>query len=215
MFKKTDKNQQSPKELNVPAGEGIQNTSFMDMPPLPNKVASDNRLVRSSDEARESLAMNDRNITEDRELQDPIRRKMNIDEFAFDVLPNLPQVPGYHVCWLSTKNDYDSIHTRMRMGYVPLEVKDVPGYEQLELKSGEYSGFIGHREMLAFKLPNERFQHYMAHMHHHKPLQEEENIHAMVKNLQHMTPGIKVNIEQDIEAASGWTPNKKPVPTFF
>ena len=62
------------------------------------------------------------------------RRRMFSSEWIQESLPKPPDIPGFHVCWLSTTNGYDPIHKRMRMGYEPVKVEDVPegppGYAQ-------------------------------------------------------------------------------------
>jgi hypothetical protein len=44
------------------------------------------------------------------------------------------------------------------------------------LKTGEYAGFIGVNEMLAFKLPMSLYEAFMREAHHDAPLREEEKL---------------------------------------
>ena len=81
---------------------------------------------------------------------------------------------GWHLCWLSTTNSYDSIDKRMRLGYVPVKADELPGYEDYRVKSGEHVGYISCNEMLLFKLPMDIYQEVMLYQHHEKPREEAE-----------------------------------------
>ncbi len=80
------------------------------------------------------------------------------------------------MCWLTTTNPRDSITGRMRLGYEPVKSEEVPGWEYATLKTGEYAGFIGVNEMLAFKLPQSLYDAYMREAHYDAPLREEEKL---------------------------------------
>lgn len=137
---------------------------------------SDERLKKSAGDSRESRAMVDRVATESRALSDDERVEMFRQQFHQSSLPDLPQLEGWHCCWLTTTNNRDSIHMRMRLGYEPLKPEDVPGWDYVTLKTGEYQGFIGVNEMLAFKLPMSLYEKYMQEAHHDAPLREEEKL---------------------------------------
>lgn len=96
------------------------------------------------------------------------------DEWTANALPNPPALPGYHLCWLSTTNNADPIHKRIRMGYEPVRAEEVPGFEHYKMKSGEYEGVVSCNEMVLFKLPEDIHREMMSYFHHEKPLQEEE-----------------------------------------
>ena len=103
------------------------------------------------------------------------RLAMIRSEFSQEALPTVPKMPGWHLCWLSTTNSYDPVHKRMRLGYVPVRVDEVPGgFEQLRMTSGEFEGCISCNEMVLFKLPEDVYQMIMAEFHHNMPLSEEE-----------------------------------------
>ena len=57
------------------------------------------------------------------------RRKMWSDEWTQSALPKVPELEGWHLCWLSTTNGYDSIDKRFRLGYVPVKAEEFPGFE--------------------------------------------------------------------------------------
>jgi hypothetical protein len=123
------------------------------------------------DRRSDSIRAEDRRELDDQERLNEFRMSMYTS-----ILPNLPKIKGYHVIWLTTKHQSDTIPARMRMGYEPIKPSEVPGFESLSLKTGEYAGMIGVNEMLAFKLPLHLFQMYMKEAHHDAPIQEEEKL---------------------------------------
>jgi hypothetical protein len=139
----------------------------------------DQRLKKSlSAGGRESRASHDpvREAPEEKFVSADERRKMWKDEWTQSALPNVPELKGFHLCWLSTTNGYDSIDKRMRLGYTPVKADDIPGYENWRVKAGEHVGFIACNEMLLFKLPMEQYQDVMSHFHHEAPLEEANKI---------------------------------------
>ena len=137
---------------------------------------SDERLKKPAGDNRESRAMQDRAVTQNRVLSDDERVEMFRQQFFQSALPDLPKLDGWHTCWLTTTNPRDSIQTRMRLGYEPVKPEDVPGWEYATLKTGEWAGFIGVNEMLAFKLPLSLYEKFMQEAHHAAPLREEEKL---------------------------------------
>lgn len=126
----------------------------------------------------------DRTETENRELTDEERLALYRQNFYQSSLPDLPNLPGYHVCWLTTTNARDPIHGRMRLGYTPVRDSDIPGWEESSIKSGEFAGCIGVNEMVAFKLPMTLYESYMRETHHDQPLAEEEKLVTATKDKQ-------------------------------
>jgi hypothetical protein len=112
------------------------------------------------------------------------RRKMWSDEWTQSALPKLPELPGWHLCWLSTTNSYDSIDKRIRLGYVPVMAEELPGFQNYRVKAGEHVGQISCNEMLLFKLPMDEYQALMTHLHYDLPKEEAEKIRVQVENLQ-------------------------------
>jgi hypothetical protein len=137
---------------------------------------TDERLKKSAGENRDNRAMQDRAVTQNREISDDDRVEMFRQQFFQSSLPDLPKIPGWHMCWLTTTNPRDSIQTRIRLGYEPVKPEDVPGWEYATIKTGDWSGFIGVNEMLAFKLPISLYERYMLEAHHHAPMREEEKL---------------------------------------
>lgn len=132
------------------------------------------------------------------------RRRMFREEFTQEALPKPPDIPGFHLCWLSTTNSYDPIHKRMRMGYQPVTADEVPGFEHMKVKSGEHTGLISVNEMVLYKLPLDVYNDYMAEMHHYQPLEEAGNLRvkaeAMVGNAKDRTGRPLIVQESDAPA---------------
>ncbi len=137
---------------------------------------TDERLKKSAGDGRENRAMQDRATTQNREISDDERVEMFRQQFFQSSLPDLPKIPGWHTCWLTTTNPRDSIQMRIRLGYEPVKPEDVPGWEYATIKTGDWVGFIGVNEMLAFKLPISLYERYMLEAHHLAPLREEEKL---------------------------------------
>jgi len=147
----------------------------------------DSRLKKSLNAGgRETRASEDasRAAPEEKFMSAQERRKMFSDEWTQSALPKLPEMPGWHLCWLSTTNSYDSIDKRIRLGYVPVKTEEIPGFENFRVKAGEHAGFIACNEMLLFKIPMDVYQDIMLHMHHEKPMEESEKIRVQLENLQ-------------------------------
>lgn len=118
----------------------------------------------------------DRQVTESRELNEDDRLEMFRNQLFNDALPDLPEIPGYHMCWLTTTNPRDPIYRRMQLGYEPVKAEEVPGMAHASIKTGEYAGMLGVNEMIAFKLPMSLYQKFMQEAHHDAPLREEDKL---------------------------------------
>ena len=112
------------------------------------------------------------------------RRKMWKDEWTQSALPSVPEISGWHLCWLSTTNGYDSIDKRIRPGYVPVKAEEIPGYENYRVKAGQHDGYIACNEMLLYKLPMDIYQEVMTAMHHDAPMEDAEKIRIQAEQLQ-------------------------------
>ena len=157
---------------------------------------TDERLKKSAGAGRESRAMLDRTITQNREVTEDERVEMFRQQFFQSSLPDLPKLSGWHMCWLTTTNPRDSIHMRIRLGYEPVKSEDVPGWEYATLKTGDWAGLIGVNEMLAFKLPISLYEKYMREAHHDAPLREEEKLTDTADFLEQQARSSKSRITQ-------------------
>ena len=138
--------------------------------------STDERLKKELGVGRQSREMEDRQVTENREVTDDDRLEMFRAQLFNDALPDLPNIPGYHMCWLTTTNPRDPIHRRIQLGYEPIKASEVPGMEFASVKTGEWAGMIGVNEMIAFKLPETLYQRFMQEAHHDAPLREENKL---------------------------------------
>ena len=132
---------------------------------------------------RDSRATQDRRAASDELASQQERRRMFRNEWIQESLPKPPDIPGYHLTWLSTTNGYDPIHKRLRMGYTPVTIEEVPGFENYKVKAGEHAGFVACNEMLLYKLPNELYQQIMEELHHYAPQEEADKIRAQIENM--------------------------------
>ena len=110
--------------------------------------------------------------------------KMWSDEWTQSALPKVPDIPGFHLCWLSTTNSYDTIDKRIRLGYTPVLADELPGYENYRVKAGEHVGHIACNEMLLFKIPMDLYQRVMTHFHYQKPMEATQAIMERMEELQ-------------------------------
>ena len=160
-------------------------------------LGNDERLKKVQDPARRSRAMDDRAVTENRELSDDDRIQMFRDAFYQSALPDLPEIPGYHVCWLTTTNPRDSIQGRFRLGYEPVKPEEVPGWEYATLKTGEYAGLVGVNEMIAAKIPDRLYLRFMREAHHDAPLREEDKISDALDSMSAQARGSKSKMVEE------------------
>ncbi len=140
----------------------------------------DDRLEARVAEVKERHAGNDEE-SKRRERIDAFR-----DKWQNSALPDLPKdaIPGFHLCWLSTTNQYDSIDKRLALGYEPVKASELgKGFESLgKMSSGKFEGCVSCNEMVLFKLPEEIYQEVMRMLHLEDPLEHQRNITASVRS---------------------------------
>ena len=141
----------------------------------------EDRLVDRVEETKERMAAEDPGTKSRRERAEAFR-----DKWQNSALPDLPvgAIPGFHLCWLSTTNNYDSIDKRMALGYEPVKAAELgKGFEALgKMSSGKFEGCVSCNEMVLFKLPEEIYQEVMRMMHLEDPLEHQRNITAAVRS---------------------------------
>ena len=156
---------------------------------------NDDRLTNKPGRPKLERTMQDRTVTENREITEDDRVQMFRQQFFQSSLPDLPKIPGWHTCWLTTTNPRDSIQMRIRLGYEPVKPEDVPGWEYATLKTGDWAGLIGVNEMLAFKLPLSLYEKYMREAHHDAPMYEEEKLLDTVQFLEQQASASKSRLQ--------------------
>jgi len=146
----------------------------------------DDRLKKNTRAGRESRSSEDdsRKAPEEKFVSSEERRRAFRSEWLQEALPTPPEIPGFHLCWLSTTNQYDPIHKRLRMGYELVKAAEVSGFEAYKVKSGELEGCVSCNEMVLYKLPMDLYQEIMMEMHHNAPLDEQDKIKIQQEQLQ-------------------------------
>jgi len=141
----------------------------------------EDRLADRVQETKERIASEDPDNAFKRERAEAFR-----DRWQNSALPDLPKgiIPGMHLCWLSTTNNYDSIDKRMALGYEPVKAAELgKGFENLgKMSSGKFEGCVSCNEMVLFKLPEEIYQDVMRLMHLEDPLAYQRNITDQVRS---------------------------------
>lgn len=138
----------------------------------------DERLVKNTGTNSRNTRAADTRTSADSAMATTSERRRMFREFTQEALPTPAPNPAWHYCWLSTTSQYDPIYKRMRMGYEPVKADEMPEFNHLRLKSGDYEGCVSVNEMVLFKLPQEIYQEMMAEYHYHMPMEEEERIRA-------------------------------------
>lgn len=136
------------------------------------------------------------------------------DSWLTEHLPKLPEIQGYHLCWLSTTNSYDPIHKRMRLGYRAVRPGEIQGFSHLVSQNVQYGDVVACNEMILFKIPTRLYERIMMHFHHNQPLLEEQAITARIEGLKNTTRDSRGNPlikeEGDGLNALGKEPAKRP-----
>lgn len=144
---------------------------------------SDARIARTSKSSKQTVntrstrASQQREVTQDRETTDAVRLHAFQMMHSQAALPDLPPIPGYHVCWLTTGNTRDSLQARERLGYEPIKISEAKGFENAVGKAGTpLDGLVHVNEMVAYKLPLRLYNAYMQEAHHFAPAREDEKL---------------------------------------
>lgn len=164
---------------------------------------SDERIRKSVGDSRTGRESEDRAVTQNRELSDSERLEMLRGMSQQSILPNLPGIEGYHVCWLSTKSPQDSIARRLQLGYELIRAEEVPAFSTLKVTSGEFAGYIGVNEMIAAKIPEHIHHLNMKFFHQIRPREEEERMNAARETIKEMAAERNLRVEED-EAVENW-----------
>ena len=107
------------------------------------------------------------------------RRAMLRSEWTQSALPNAPDIPGFHTCWLSTNSSYDPLHKRLKLGYQLVrrdEVKHFSIDPNLTNKSKDYQEYVTCVEMILAKIDMDTYHEVMQMFHHDMPLEQEASI---------------------------------------
>jgi hypothetical protein len=111
------------------------------------------------------------------------RRRMIREEWQQNALPVPPDIPGFHVCWLTTNSSVDSIHRRLKAGYTLVRKDELVGFEAESVQNGanQYADYVCCNEMVLGKIPMEVYQAAIEEFHHYGPQQEEAAIRSRMQ----------------------------------
>jgi hypothetical protein len=171
----------------------------------------DDRLKKELGVSRQPRETQDRRTTQNREISEDDRLAMFRMQLYNDALPNIPDIPGYHVCWLTTTNNGDTIQHRLRLGYELIRAEDAPGMELVTMQTGEYAGCVAVKEMIAAKLPLSLYYRYMQEAHHDAPMREENKLEEtaqLMREQAERSGGRLVVDEDDMRGGYGSNPAK-------
>ncbi len=138
---------------------------------------TDERLSKQTVSRRPSRASQNRQVTQNRNQTDADRLELFRMAHAQAALPDLPPIPGFHVCWLTSTNSKDSLAFRRRLGYEPIKPEELVGFGEFAVgQGGTVDGLVHVNEMVAFKLPLDIYNQYMQENHHYAPAREDEKL---------------------------------------
>ena len=122
---------------------------------------------------------------EDWDDEDDAVIELFLDSLNQSVLPRLPEIPGYHICWLTTSNPKDTVEWRQRLGYTVLRYSDFPDMPVIGGLKGDTdpSGVIKINEMVAAKIPLRRYNKLMLAVGHTLPLNEEQKLRGDLEQM--------------------------------
>lgn len=155
----------------------------------------------SDERIEDERAQAERIVAENREYEEAERLELFLETQHQTVLPNLPVMDGYHVCWLTTSNPRDSLQWRISVGYELIRVEDCPGWQGVGSQSGNYSGAVSVNEMVAARIPISLYNKLMAAVGHAMPLREEEKLRAQSAALQRRAQQRGLEVEEGLGTA--------------
>lgn len=180
------------------------------------------RTQRAAYEAPEELHQDESDLTQNEQLAELSEdERFAIFESGVNqgVLPTLPKMPGYHVCWLTTVSLSDPIQRRLQLGYELIYDNMLPGWRGGTSYDGDgkpdpFPGVVRVREMVAARIRLSLYNRFMKHLHETMPLSDEEKLRA---NVDLMKDGLASHGSRFAEEGDG-TANvinrARPMPDF-
>src|SRR5579859_2617087 len=141
----------------------------------------DERIAKRADNgsARVDRLSLDRSTTEDREKTDKVRisERQAMLRATDTLLPTPPDMPGYHLIWLTTANNKDTVENRQRFGYELVKRAELPNFALNSQKSGEITDDrIMINEMVLAKIREDLWKEDMTYLHHTQPNEQIRNL---------------------------------------
>lgn len=172
----------NPRNSNSPAkpADGLSSMDGRDDAPLRSDLLSQDAASRTQRESASEVRGEYAEVQAAerdslRDLTEEEIERIMATEFEETALPQPPQLPGYHLCWLSSTSRNDPLSARRQKGYRPVRREEMPSYDPSNgSKVGAgLDGFVTHNEMVLHKLPNALYERYMRYFHHTKPNDEQ------------------------------------------
>ena len=162
------------------------------------------------DDEREAM---DRDQTENREVSEDERLEMFMETQHQTVLPNLPVMPGYHVCWLTTSNPRDSIPWRLSIGYELLRRSECPTWRGIGQSVSGFDDVVCVNEMVAARVPLTLYNKFMREVGHRQPLREEEKLRSQTDEIANDARRKGVTVQEG-EGTAEIVQRAGPMPVF-
>jgi hypothetical protein len=147
------------------------------------KTFQDERYAkRPTADGRTDRVATDRPNTQNRESADVIRmqERRNLLRDVNTKLPQPPEMPGFHMCWLTTTNQSDPLEHRFRRGYSLVKQSELPGFKMDTQQSGQVDEYIRVNEMVLAKIERDLWLDDMKTLHHDMPLEQLDGLRNSV-----------------------------------
>lgn len=170
---------------------------------------------RHSRDGRDDENVNDDvRYSDNSDLSDDDRVRMFEESLVQSVLPDIPPIKGFHVCWLTESNQRDSIARRERMGYSPVLRSELRGWHGGNMKTAEVTDdYVRINEMIAYKIPLGLYNRFMRLVHHDMPLQEEGKLRAKLDELKQASESAGARLEEG-DGMAELGKRVRPMPEF-
>lgn len=179
---------------------------------MTNSNERDARLTsKDRAEQRAGREQDDRPAAEDRQVMDADRLEQFRQNFAAELLPRIPEIPGFHTCWLATSNRADPVYRRLSLGYILIKQSEIPGLPPENIE-GTYKDCIIVGDLIAAKIPLELYEVYMTEVHHTQPLAEEGKLRSVIETIEQQANAKKARL--DIEEGTRELGRRAPKPKF-
>lgn len=155
-------------------------------------IKSDAELAQTEAEADHQFrieaahAAEDYSVKGDVQLSDAELLRQFRVSMTSNILPNLPTIEGFHLCWIpaQSNNQYDTIDFRKRVGYSVVKPEEVPGFNPSSNRAGDIEGCVSYNELILMKIPMRLYQLYMKESHHTQPLEQERAIKQTITSME-------------------------------
>lgn len=176
-----------------------------------SEAESDHKFKMDAANASDDYSAEGDEHMSDRELLRRFRTSLNSN-----ILPELPEMKGYHLCWVprSSNNKQDTVDRRLDLGYSVVKPEELPNYQLDSNRSGQTDGCISYNELILMKLPMRLYQLYMQDSHHTQPWEQERVIKQSIKNMEDKEGESLVRDESEMTGINSLA-RKVQTPNFY